>query len=400
METANIVGMTKHNPDTSLDSLQIGIGIIGSGIRLQSILGQLLPLASGLQVKAIYDPDDSAVATCKERFAPEAAVCSGVEELCAREDVDWVFIGSWNCQHAEQAIAAMKAGKHVFCEKPLALTTDEALAMQQAQQESGCTFALGLVLRYSPLYRAIHSAIASGQIGNVLSFEFNETLGFRHGGYIHGNWRRHSKYAGPHILEKCCHDIDLALWFIDSLPLKVASFGGLNFFLPKNQHHQERIGNGPNGEVPFQHFVRYGNSNPFRTDKDIIDNQVAILEFANGVRASFHTNCLSGIPERRFYIIGDEGALRADAITGQLELRRIGWDEPTLLRQPIQGGSHAGSDAPMCRELAECMAGQRPPAASINEGMRSLIVAQGIDTAMQTGQVVELSPFYEAAGLV
>jgi predicted dehydrogenase len=389
----------KNETKSSIESMEVGVGLIGAGIRFLSILKHLLPLSPGIQIKAIYDPAESAVTRCQDSFAKDAVACASVEELCARDDIDWVFIGSWNSKHAEQAIAALRAGKHVFCEKPLALTTEEGIAIKQACLESGRTFALGLVLRYSPLYRALHSAINSGKIGKILSFEFNETLSFSHGGYIHGNWRRFTENAGPHILEKCCHDIDLALWLIDSLPVRVASFGGLNFFLPKNEHHQERLGPGPNGEVPFQHFVRFENENPFKTEKNIIDNQVAILEFDNEVRATFHTSCLSAMPERRFYIMGDEGTLRADAHTGLVELKRIGWNEPVQTWQSINGGAHAGSDIPMCQELAECMAGLRAPAAGIEEGMRSLVVAEGIDQAMRTGQVVDLRPVYRSCGI-
>ncbi len=47
--------------------------------------------------------------------------------------------------------------------------------------------------------------------------EFNETLDFNHGGYIMGDWRRLQRYSGTHLLEKCCHDIDLVNWITGSL---------------------------------------------------------------------------------------------------------------------------------------------------------------------------------------
>ena len=130
------------------------IGVIGTGGRICDVLKNLLRIAPDVRVTAVFDPDPSSVARCRAGVGPDAAVCASEAELCGRADVDWVFIGSWNSLHATQAVAAFAAGKHVFCEKPLALTLDEAARMHAAWRASGRTFALGLVLRYSPLYRA------------------------------------------------------------------------------------------------------------------------------------------------------------------------------------------------------------------------------------------------------
>jgi len=372
------------------------IGVIGSGGRICDVIKNLLRVAPGVRVTAVYDTDPASVVRCRAGVAPDAAVCSSEAELCGRADVDWVFIGSWNSMHAAHAVAGFSAGKHVFCEKPLALSLDEAERMHAAWCASGRTFALGLVLRYSPLYRAARAALDAGRIGRLLSFEFNETLVFNHGGYIHGNWRRHTCNAGSHLLEKCCHDIDLALWLAGDLPSRVASFGGRTFFTPENRAHQDRIGPNADGRKAFESWSDPSREriNPFTDDKDIVDHQVAILEFGGGVRATFHTHCMAAIPERRFYMLGSEGTLRLDAYTGKLELRRVGWNEPLDVSNPIDGDGHGGADEPMARELAECMAGLRAPAAGFAEGLRSLVVAQAVDQAMNEGRIVDLAPLW------
>jgi predicted dehydrogenase len=154
----------------------------------------------------------------------------------------------------------------------------------------GRTFFFGLVLRSAPLYQKVHDLITSGAIGDLISFEFNETLAFNHGGYIFGNWRRHRAVAGTHLLEKCCHDLDLANWIVGSLPTRVASFGGKNFFIPKYQHQVDQIGPDANGQPAYSGWTDRHRTNPFSGTADIFDNQVAILEYANQVRATFHTN--------------------------------------------------------------------------------------------------------------
>jgi predicted dehydrogenase len=332
--------------------------------------------------------------------APDAAVCGAVGELCAREDVDWVFIGSFNSHHAAQTIVALSAGKNVFCEKPLSLSLDEAEEMHEAWKSSGRIFALGLVLRYSPLYRMARKFLEEGRIGEILSFEFNETLDFNHGGYIHGNWRRHRELAGTHLLEKCCHDIDLALWLTGSLPTRVASFGGRSFFKPENARHVARIGNSPNGATAYRAWPDPHGVDPFCDDKSIVDHQVAILDFASGIKGTFHTQCNAGIPERRFYFCGTEGSMRFDAYTGELEVGRIGWEKVISCHKPIAGSGHAGGDELMARELAEVLAESRAPAAGFTEGIRSLVVANAVDEAMEKGVVVDMRPQWKRVASV
>ena len=378
----------------------VRIGVIGAGLRMTTVLRGLLAESPESKITAVHDPDKAALHRFRSDLAPDAAVCPDAESLCSRSDVDWVFIGSFNCHHAAHTICAFAAGKHVFCEKPLALSLDEAAAMQTAQEASGRLFALGLVLRYSPLYRKMRALLDEGTIGDIQSFEFNETLVFNHGGYIHGNWRRHRHLAGTHLLEKCCHDFDLALWLVGDLPVRVASFGGCSFFKSENAHHAERIGPSPEGQPAYQSWPDINRISPFNDDKSIVDHQVAILEFSKGVRATFHTNCNVAIAERRFYIIGTNGSLRADAYTGLVEVRRIGWEEPLVVHQPVQGDSHAGGDAMMAKEIAEVLAGQREPAAGFIEGLRSLTTIAALDAAMDTGTVIDLRGTWAAAARI
>jgi predicted dehydrogenase len=265
--------------------------------------------------------------------------------------------------------------------------------------KSGRVFSFGLVLRYSAHYQKVHELVASGKIGQVISFEFNETLGFNHGGYIFGNWRRNSANAGSHVLEKCCHDLDLANWIIGSLPVRVASFGGTDFFVLKNEHQIERIGPDANGKPAYSQWADPHRVNPFSGGADICDNQVAIMQYANGVRATFHTNCNAGIQERRFYICGTEGAIRADAITGQIELQRISQQPAVEQFNFGHAGGHAGGDETMASALADTLLKGAAPLASVEDGLRSCVAAFALDAALKENKIIDLSPWWKEAGI-
>jgi predicted dehydrogenase len=139
--------------------------------------------------------------------------------------------------------------------------------------------------------------------------------------------------------------------------------------------------------------------NPFNDDKDIIDNQVAILQFASGARATFHTNCSTGIPERRLYICGTEGTLRADVLTGKIEVRRFGTESPVEDCSTEASGGHGGGDGVLGQSLADSMIHGTPPLTSLDDGLRAAFTAFGMDEAQRTGTVIDLMPLWQRAGL-
>lgn len=378
------------------------IGVIGCGGRIRGVLGNIQGIGDDIRIGAIYDPSPVSIDAIRAQFGlKDVAVCGTYQELLARPEIDWVFIGSWNNAHAQQSIDAFAAGKDVFCEKPLATTTGDCLRVLRAWRESGRLFSMGFTLRYSPHYRRISQLLNEGRIGKIISLEFNETLGFNHGGYIHGNWRRLRENAGTHLLEKCCHDIDLVNWFVGSRARRVASFGGCDFFTPENRARQEEIGKSPEGCTAYEQWADPWRENPFTSRKDIVDNQVAIIEFENRVRATFHTNCNTALPERRMYICGSEGTLRADLITGNLELRRIGWDTKNedLDNANAGGDGHGGGDAVLGRSLRESIINGTPPFTGVEDGLRAAFLAFAIDEACDSGTVVEMSALWKEAGL-
>lgn len=373
----------------------IGVGMIGCGAMGRDVARELLQQNKKLRLVGLFDPDKRSIQQCLNEFNKDVRVYKDYQSLVKSPDIDWVMIASWNCYHSEQVIAAFRAGKDVFCQKPLTTNLNDCLAMLRAWKKSGKMFNIGLTLRYSPHYRKIKKIIDDGVIGDIISMDFNETLDFNHGGYIMGDWRRLTKNAGTHLLEKCCHDIDLANWIIASRASKVASFGGLNFFLPKNKKHIRRIGRNSQGKDAYRTWPSLIDSNPFTSKKDIVDNQVVIIEYANGVRATFHTNCNAAIPERRMYILGSEGAVRADVLAGTIEIKRIGFKTRTKRVDTPVSGSHGGGDNVLQNELANSMLKGIEPRTGLMDGIDSAVTCFAIDKAMETGRVVSLEPYWK-----
>lgn len=370
-----------------------GIGVIGCGARTQGLSSRAKRI--GLEIKAFCDIEKEKAVKFKKQHAPEAKIYDDYKELVKDPEIDWVLIGSCNSMHAEQTIAAFEAGKNVFCEKPLAISMKQCAAVKKAHEKSGKKLMIGFTLRYSSMYRKIKELLDGGTIGRILSFEFNETLNFNHGGHIMCCWRRKRETTGCHILEKCCHDIDIANWLTDSRAKRVASFGGLNFFTPENAHHREKLSKSKEGHPAYCTWPSAHGKNPFTTDKDIIDNQVAIIEYENGVRATFHTNLNAGIPERRLYILGTEGAIRFDLCKGEIEIRKIGFEAESefITNKGVDG--HGGGDDILIGYWKKMIEEGAPSLTDLKTGLEAAVTCFAIDDAMLKNKIVCLDPYWE-----
>ena len=100
---------------------------------------------------------------------------------------------------------------------------------------------------------------------------------------------------------------------------------------------------------------------------------MAIIEYANGVRAALHMNLHGGIPERRLYILGTLGAVRSDLVTCKIEVAKVGFNETIQDELPGIKGAHGGGDDILCASLINTMLHGKPPKTSIREGLFSAI---------------------------
>lgn len=380
----------------------IAYGMIGTGARAASLAGYLSKRKDDVFLKAIFEPDEATGERFLARFGQDRTVrCRDYRELLADGEIEWVIVASPNCFHKAHTISALRAGKCVFAEKPLATSIEDCVAINDAHAAAdGLLFATGFVLRYAPLYRKVKELLDAGVIGKVVTVEANENITAAHGGHIMTCWRRFSQQSGSHMLEKCCHDMDLLNWLIGSLPSKVASFGGNNIFIPQNEELLNKF-TPPEGKSSI--YLEWNTpsrdaQNPFTSEKTVIDNQVAIIEYRNGVRATFQTVMNNAIPERRMYFAGTEGTLIAELYTGRLRYRRLGADQQDQSFD-FSGAMHGGGDEVIADQLVESMITGAQPACSGEEGLTSAVVSLGIEDARLAGRIMDLEPVWDKLGL-
>jgi len=165
----------------------IRVGIAGIGF-----MGMIHYLAyrkiRGVKVAALCEQDAARLAgdwrTIKGNFGPQGEMMdlSGIaryaalDEMIADPNLDAIDVCLPPSWHAKVAIAALKAGKHVFCEKPIALQPADANRMVRAAQQSGKLLLIGHVLPFFPEYRFAYQAIAGGKYGRLLGGHFKRVI--------------------------------------------------------------------------------------------------------------------------------------------------------------------------------------------------------------------------------
>jgi len=371
---------------------KIRVALIGAGKR-SGVLSELLKAAEGaVEIVAIYDPDPEVAQTRRKTLpAPGAELVPDYQSAINFPGVDWVMVFSPNAYHREHVLAAFAAGKHVFSEKPLASSIDDCKAIYDAWKASDRVFATGFVLRYSPLYRKAKELLDSGKLGKLLAIGANENISPGHGGYIMCNWRRHTKVAGPHILEKCCHDLDLLNWFTGSLPQRVAGFGSRMMFRPENQFLMEKYD--PN--IFMGWYDPHKTATPFTDDTDLLDTQVAIADYRNGVKVNFLATMSSPIMERRMFFACTEGTMILDVYTMELRCKFLGEEAAHVYNFGSRDG-HGAGDKVIMAELWDCMKNGTAPKCGGSEGLESAVFAMALDRAMVQGCIIDLEPVWKS----
>ena len=187
------------------------IGLLGCGAVACEHHLPALRTMSDVAVVAVADPNRTAAARAS-RFASGADVHADTAELLGRPDVDAVIVAAPSELHAELAAAAARAGKHVYVEKPLATSEDEAKRVLDEVARSGVTAAMGFNRRRHPVYEQARKQLAAGRIGEVRFAQtaFCEPVG------VDGlpEWKRTRAAGGGVLLDLGSHHFDLVRWFL------------------------------------------------------------------------------------------------------------------------------------------------------------------------------------------
>lgn len=184
------------------------VGLIGGG-KMGRSLARGVAAADAARVVAVCDPAEGvAKAAAEEIGGGEVAAYTDLGEMLARDDIGAVIVAVPNYLHAEVSMRAAEAGKHVFCEKPMALTVADARAMIEACESAGVKLMIGQVLRYMPPHVWVLDLIRSGDLGKPFGMQVTRIGGGWSGRFV-APWRLERETSGGPLFEINAHEIDL-----------------------------------------------------------------------------------------------------------------------------------------------------------------------------------------------
>lgn len=371
---------------------ELTIAVAGLGQRLSVVIRHLVAAAPGARLVGHVDPEPYGLASLTKRGIGAGPAFGDVETMLAETKPDLFMIGSPNHLHLDHIKAGLAAGVRIFTEKPIVRTEEETWELARLLREHGETSVLvGLVMRSSPLTRAVAALLAQGRVGQLISMEGNEHLHPEHGAFLMRDWRRREEFGGSFLLDKCCHDFDIYRMFIGALPARVASFGGRTIFTAENEAvlSGQRYGDGTAAYSVWRPGWNTANKT-FGSDADVADHQVAIVEYENGVRLSFHANTHAGLPQRRWLFAGTGGAIEADLVSDRIAVRdALGLAPVESVPVETGAGAHEGMDPAMGRDLAAHLLDGAAFPVNAYDAMVAGLTVMAVDRAMREGIVVD-----------
>jgi len=305
--------------------------------------------------------------------------------LAERPEADIVMITMPDNLHHEPALMSLDAGYHLLLEKPISPTEEQCREVIERAHERARLVIVGHVLRYTRYFAHIKAIIDSGEIGEVVSIDHQESAGFwkiAHA-YVRGIFAN-SETASPIILAKCSHDFDLFVWWLGCRCRKVASFGSIKLFKEENapEGAAMRCSECPEkirrsciwdahkmylefddlrylfADSSFSAMRRLIQDSPFgrcvyHCDNNVPDHQTVIMEFEGGATVTHTMTGFTGRNVRTTRIAGTRGEIIGDGDV--LDVRRFDGGDLETGVPPVfrikNNSRHGGGDFNLVAEM-------------------------------------------------
>jgi predicted dehydrogenase len=310
-----------------------------------------------MEIRALASRRRESAQKAKDQLGLDCDILDSYDDLVQSDDIDVIDICSPNALHAEEAIAAAEAGKHVVIEKPIAMNLDELRAVKQAVVEAKVKSQVGFISRWNPHVQSIRSMIERGGLGEIFFVEvdYYHEIGPWWSGW---RWGASTRTGGPSAtLVAGCHAVDLMRHLAGSDVKEVFAYG------------------------TFGH----------RQDYEYEPTYAAVLKLENGKIAktgcSFENECPYVM---NIIIHGSKGAVFNEKFYSKEWFPgQEGWQsfESTMLdsgdvaHHPFQA---------MVDDLADALVNDGETLGNIYEAYKSHEICLAIDRSIETGQVVKL----------
>lgn len=377
----------------------IGIGIIGLGSRGNNLGGNVFAKRADCRIVGLCDLNPANLATARDTFGDVPATTS-IDEFLRMPGMDAVIICSNDFAHADNALAALAAGKHVYLEKPMAQTIEDCDKIIEAQAAAQRVVMVGLELRFCSLFEEMKRLIAAGEIGEIKIGTVTDNVSVG-GQYYYHNARRRKDFVGSLILEKGVHSLDLTNWLLEASPVKVYCSGGLDVFGGHEPADKRCRDCDEAGDCNY--YVDLSTRSrrlQFKDDLcvyseecDVHDNSLVLIDYDNGARISYMECQFTPEYSREFVFVGTKGKM-VGFYNNQQEFKivvtkrhRRGED---VYYPERRSGVHGGGDERIVERFVQLVKADECSFAGVWGARDSVAIAAAALESAETGLPVEI----------
>jgi len=407
--------------------------IIGAGSRGFYAYGSYaLQYPHEIQFIAVAEPNKEK----REKFAethniPENMRFEDWTELLEKEQLcEALLICSPDRDHFKPVMKAIEKGYSILLEKPMSPIPHETLKIAEAARKHNTLLTVCHVMRYAPFYQALKEVIDQKAIGEIVSIQWNENVGYFHQAhsFVRGNWRN-SDESSPMILQKSCHDMDMLAWLIGKECKSVSSYGSLSYFkkenAPEGSTYRCLDGCKVEKECPYSAAKWYLHDRDvwpanvisadssiesrlkaiqegpygrcvYHCDNDVVDHQVVNLLFDNDVTVAFTMSAFTKETFRNFKIMGTKGEINGNDAKNELEINYFSGKKEIIHPETVDGG-HMGADTSIMADFIQSV--KQKSNSSLTSAFvsaQSHMIAYAAEESRVTGAMVSLKEYVES----
>ncbi len=375
--------------------IPIRIGVIGIGGRGR--IANHWKRADGLsKVVGGADITDSYLAGFRETHGDDVFFTHDYRELIGRDAIDAIAVTSPDVTHEEYAVAALEAGKHVFCEKPLAITIEGCDRILEAWHASGKHLMVGFNMRYMRMFNVLKQIAEDGVIGEIKAVWVRHFVG-QGGNFYYHDWHATRKNATSLLLQKGSHDIDMIHWLTGRYTRRVVAMGSLDFFGGDRPNDLRCTECEDLDTCPDPYAVDTRQQCAFRQEVDVEDHDMLLMDLEGGIKAAYLQCQYTPDYRRNYCLIGTKGRMECRDLVGDVTvLTRRGksaefLSDRTYHVKPAEG-THAGADPVIADDFVQMLLSGKEPIATPLAGRMSVAVGVKGAESLRNGSMPQDIP--------
>ncbi len=428
------------------------VSILGCGSRGRDTYGKcMFDFKDKFKIVSICDIDKDKIDLAQRQWDIPSENCFLDEnEFLKEKRSDALVIATQDRDHVRECIRALELGYDILLEKPISPDEDELYQLLRANEKYQRKVIVCHVLRYAPAFVKIKELLDSGDIGKLVCIDWIEQVAYWHQAhsFVRGNWRNKDQ-TSPMIMQKCCHDLDLLQYYVNSKCDTVYSVGDLSFFNKRNKpegasdrcatckyindcvYSAERlyvekrrkdfdwVKDKPDVDEevrrqgwPFnvvdltrpitEESIRkayqtngYGRC-VFDCDNDVVDNQTVLMKFKNGVTANLIMTGFTALPGRKMTFHGTLGEIEMDEENNFIRISRYGKGSKFLnIKEVMKDATdntfgHGGGDYMLVKDFYGALNGEGELGTTLDRSIESHLMALASEKSRVTGKVCKV----------